>query len=379
MQVQRVPAAPAAAAVAAKFDRSLVAIDFVPDVMMASDASKTPSTTISVTISDAEVTHIGWILYDPADKHESADSSTLATDADAKTRSYTLKPGAFAGAGQQGRYRLRCLGYNSKNEPVVYADRTFFVWKTKPMAGKELGDLKAIIKDPSKASLGEVGAAYGRSMLLEHREAVAKTGTGKYQGQQCSTAAPGGVKLEDCTSYVWEVLGETFGAKGKGDTWTAVAKEAKKLSGSALKGTDLLTALESKAGWKAVFWSPDPKNPQDKTSEHPVAYKAVKSKGEYYKIGVDKAKSVVDYRPTSASKVEDMSNLDRLRQVPMAVIAAHGGLHMTLLINAQVYEVHWDKPPSDPDVIQATPLENWEWQSGVVVMPAEDFDRVFKP
>jgi hypothetical protein len=53
----------------------------------------------------------------------------------------------------------------------------------------------------------------------------------------------------------------------------------------------------------------------------------------------------------------DTTNLDKLRQVPM---------------------LHWDKPANDPDVMQAGPLESWEWQSGVVVMPAEDFDRVFK-
>ena len=32
---------------------------------------------------------------------------------------------------------------------------------------------------------------------------------------------------------------------------------------------------------------------------------------------------------------------------------------------------------TDPDVIQATPLEKWEWQTGVVVAPAADLDAAW--
>jgi hypothetical protein len=103
----------------------------------------------------------------------------------------------------------------------------------------------------------------------------------------------------------------------------------------------------------------------------------VRERGEYYKIPVDSSKSVIDYRPTSATKRENMTNLDKLRAVPFAVIAARGGRHMTLLINAQVYEIHRDKPATDPDVIEAMPLEKWAWQSGVVVMPPEDYRSAF--
>jgi hypothetical protein len=39
--------------------------------------------------------------------------------------------------------------------------------------------------------------------------------------------------------------------------------------------------------------------------------------------------------------------------------------------------VHWDKPATDPNVIEATPLEKWQWQSGAVVMPAEDYAKAF--
>jgi hypothetical protein len=73
-----------------------------------------------------------------------------------------------------------------------------------------------------------------------------------------------------------------------------------------------------------------------------------------------------------------MTRLDQLRQVPLGVIAAHGGEHMTLLLNGDVYEVHWTLPATDPNVIQATPLEKWAWLSGVVVMPAGSFIEAFR-
>ena len=52
---------------------------------------------------------------------------------------------------------------------------------------------------------------------------------------------------------------------------------------------------------------------------------------------------------------------------------------MTLILNGQVYEVHWDKPANDPNVIEATPLEKWAWNSGVIVMPMDDFTKAFPP
>ena len=152
---------------------------------------------------------------------------------------------------------------------------------------------------------------------------------------------------------------------------------ARRKSGGRLKGTEVLKALESVAGWKAVFWSPDPRNPDDSHSEHPEADKKVQQTGKYYGVTVDNANSVVDYRRTSSTAQETWTKLDKLKQVPLGVIAARGGDHMTLILNGEVYEVHWDLPATDPNVLQATPLEKWIWNSGVIVMPAEDFARAF--
>jgi hypothetical protein len=277
----------------------------------------------------------------------------------------------------KGRYTLRCIGLDSSSKPVTFADETFFVSLTLPQSSQGLPALKAIQSSPAKHSLGEIGAAEARSMLLEHQASLAAGGPGTVQGNQCAAPAPGGVAQHDCTTYVLKVLGDAFAAKGRSADWTKVMATAQKGSAGALKGTEVLKALESEAGWKGVFWSPDPRNPADSLSEHPEAFKKVKKTGQYYGVDVDSSESIVDYRRTASTKQNTWTQLDKLKSVPLGVIAAKGGRHMTLILDGQVYEVHWDKPASDPNVIEATPLEQWGWNSGVIVMPPEDFSKAF--
>jgi hypothetical protein len=383
--LRRTPAPPIWQGQMGTFDRSKVQISELPNVIGSVAGDKvtlTPTTlTATVAISDPTVTHLTWELYDPSDQSVNGWSTTPGSK-QATTSPLVFDGSFFNGKVTQGRYIVRCAGLRA-GKPVVYADRTFYVWTSAPTSLQDQSSLTAITSSPATHSLSEVGAAYARNMMLEHQKAVAATGTGKYMGTDEGTQPTGptasGVIREDCTTYVLEVLKHAFAAKGLSANWKAVYDEAQKTSAGAFKGTELLKALESKAGWKAVFWAPDPRNPEDTHAEHPVAYKSVKTTGKYYGIPVDNTKSVVDYRPTSRTKQENMSRLDQLRQIPLAVIAARGGDHMTLMLNGDVYEVHWDKKATDPDVIAATPLEKWEWQSGIVMMPAETFNASFTP
>lgn len=263
--------------------------------------------------------------------------------------------------------------------------------KAPPVATKKTIDsmdkseLDEIINNPAKYNLGELGAAKARAMMLQHQEAIAKTGKGTIQGNKCPTPASPGVAQQDCTTYVIEILKFAFKAKGLEGLWNDVFNDATNNSNAVkygtekgFKGTELIASLVGKAGWKALFWSPDPRNPADTNSEHPEAYKKVGSGGKYYNIPVEKGDSVVNYRRTSPSATVNKSKLDKLKQVPLAVIGAKGGRHMTVLVNGIVYEVHWDKSENDPNVIEATPLENWGWNSGVLVMPESDYKSAFK-
>lgn len=379
--LQRAPAAPAwpVESTPAAYDRSQVAIFPVDDVVGIGSGTVAPQA-IAVTISAAGATHLSWELYNPFDEFVGG-SSTDSKASDALTRPYVVEESRLKNKLQQGRYTLRCIA-RQHGTPIAYADQSFFVWTSTPLTVMDRTALGGILGSSFSHTLGEVGAAKARDMMLEHQQTLAATGTGTVMGNQCTVPTPAGVAKSDCTQYVYNILKFAFTAKGSASVWSDVAAEASRLSGSGgLRGTALQTALETKAGWKGVFWAPSPRNPEDASSEHPVAYKRVREKGLYSKddVVVEKAESVIDYRPKSPTTAPKMTKLDQLKKVPLGVISARGGTHMTLLINGQVYEVHWDKPPTAPNVIEATPLERWKWQSGVIVMPGESFQVAFGP
>jgi hypothetical protein len=244
------------------------------------------------------------------------------------------------------------------------------------VGGMSQAEVAAVAAEPGKYSIGVIAAARARDVLLEHQQKVASTGTGTIQGNQCTSPLPVGARSADCTTFVLDVLTGAFVAKGQAATWTRVMSTAA-ASGGKLKGTEVLQALQSEAGWEGVFWAPDPRNPQDSSSEHPAAYKKVREQGTYYGVTVDASKSVIDYRRTSGASAQVLSGIEKLQRLQFGVLAARGGRHMALIVNGSVYEVHWDKPASDPDAIQATPLENFAWQSGVVVAPKGDLERAW--
>ena len=125
------------------------------------------------------------------------------------------------------------------------------------------------------------------------------------------------------------MLDAAYTAKGRATVWADVMREARRASGRDLKGTEILRALQRLDGWQAVFWSPDPRHPQDRTSEHPFAYRIVRERGTYYGITVDSTKSVIDYRRTSPGAAVQTDGLERLRRLPFGALAdawrhAHG-------------------------------------------------------
>jgi len=373
--LQRTPAAPSWKGSVAVYDRSQVAVTPIADINLA-NGGKAAAQTVTATISAAGANHLTWELYDATDSMVDG-FSTQPTAKQALTAPYTLGA-TLLGSLSHGRCTVRCVAHKD-GTPLAYADQRFFVNKNDIVAVKARPALAAIGAAPGSFSVGEVAAAKARDMMLEHQESIAKTGTGTLQGNQCS-APVAGVAQSDCTQYVYDILKYAFSAKGDAVTWKKVATTAAKSSGSGgLRGTALQAALESQAGWKGVFWAPSPRNPEDGTSEHPAAYKRVRKEGRYSKddVLVEKTKSVVDFRPKNPKTAPTFSALDQLKKVPLGVISARGGQHMTLLINGQVYEVHWDLPATDPNVIQATPLEKWQWQSGAIVMPAADFAAAF--
>jgi hypothetical protein len=240
-------------------------------------------------------------------------------------------------------------------------------------------DVARILADPTRHTLGTLAAATARDVLLGHQEAVDRTGTGTIHGSHCPVARPTGATTSDCTEYVKNVLARTFGALGRGGDWTAALAEATRRSRpSGLKGTEVIRALQTLQGWQAVFWSPDPTDPSDGDQEHPYAYRIVRRDGTYYRIAVDRNRSVVNYRRTNAANPTDTSGIDCLRRLQFGVLAARGGMHMAMVVNAEVYEVHWSSPATDRNAVEATPLTSFAWLSGAIAAPAGDIDLAWR-
>lgn len=240
-------------------------------------------------------------------------------------------------------------------------------------------DIDRILAAPARHSFGTLAAAIARSTLLAHHEAFDRTGTGTIHGSQCPTPKPAGATTSDCTEYVKDVLSRAFAAKGQSSIWSDVLREATTRSGAAgLKGTEVMKALQTKQGWEALFWAPDPQDPRDGQSEHPYAYRIVRTKGTYYGITVDQTKSVVNYRRTNAANPTDLSGVERLRRLQFGVLATRGGTHMALIVNGAVYEVHWSSPATDRNAIEATPLESFVWQSGAIAAPPGDLGLAWR-
>lgn len=68
---------------------------------------------------------------------------------------------------------------------------------------------------------------------------------------------------------------------------------------------------------------------------------------------------------------ESRTNWDALKRVEYAVGIADSGTHTFVLSAGKVYEVHWDKGPTDPKLTEASDLEAFfnKWKSGVIAVP----------
>lgn len=430
--LHRTPAPPQASGSDVPFDRSKVDVSAVPDI----DASPPPpnpaaassslpviAQSVTVAFSDPAVVKLTWEFYDASDVLVPLGFSTKDSDADATTRPFLIQNApATAWTPVAGRHLVRCIGLNATGDAIAYADRSFWVWTTKP-TGKapdiaalivEKKKLEAITKKGSGKSIGEVGAATTRLKDLNHDLAILETGTGNFVGNKC-TVVPTGATPTDCTDIVIKVLGEIFAQQGLATIWAKIQKKyaenTKARGGSGLSGIDVQAALQSEAGWKGVYWAPDPKyqipnaelsgarsDEASFTSQKKAYYK------DYYKDnlpikgypGVSIAHKVTDYAPEKPTDVaapastatKDTSQLDKLRKVPFGVLSAHGGFHMTLISYGKVIEVHWRAEATDPNLIEQTDLETWAvgpnsgyhyYASGMIVAPAADIDAAFTP
>jgi len=258
-----------------------------------------------------------------------------------------------------------------------------------------LRQVNDIIADP-RNSFDTLAGAYARKYLLEHQDAHRRTGVGTIRNPASRDSV---MRNMDCTTFVLRVLKSAYmdkemarlrdagqvppgrEAQVKASVerqWVAVVNDARaRTRDGRLTGTALIAELQERLDWGAVFWSPDPRNPMDgDTAVHTADYNDARRRGTYWGVSLlDSDKFVVDYRHTSRSVADDMTRLNQLSNLPFGVVAARRGEHMALIVNGYVYEVHVGMPATDYRTIEARPLRDWGWNSGVIAAPRSKLER----
>jgi hypothetical protein len=222
--------------------------------------------------------------------------------------------------------------------------------------------------------------------MRRHLDSIEKTGVGVYYGDHSAWKSmdanakkewieanlkPGAtpppvssIKENSCIGWALENLGAAYAAAGKSERWNEI-RQIVISKGS--KGIDLAKELK-KDGWQAIYWNPDTRNPSDGNPEHSFTALQVSRGNGYYGVAVDA--QVVNYRPTEGKGTkQDMSGIEKLRQVPFFFGLARGGTHTFVGRNGEVNEFHWAEMPNSTRAIEQTPLEKFGWNSGLIMVP----------
>lgn len=414
--LQRTPEAPEpfGGGDAALFDRSVIDVPAIPDISIPAIKPQT----ITAKITHPQINHLAWYLYDPTD-NLIAGFDTMPGRANSLKEPFVMDRTQFPKTVTEGRYILRCIG-RVGGKPVAYADRTFYVWATASATARTPPDIAALrnkkktldadTASGSGKSFGQVGASFTQKADVEQDLDILTKGTGHYVGSK-SKVKPAGTTVTDCTLIVLEILEKTFNQQGKSADWAKVkakyeANQLARPGQTGLSGLDVQSALQSEAGWKGIYWAPDPtylvpdaELEGAKSDEASFTNTRVKQGRPYLKKkgqpGVTIDHSVTNYAPEApkdtatyqtSTTTKDTTQLDKLKKLPFGVLSAHGGYHMTLITYGKVLEVHWHAGAEDVDLIEETDLESWAvgpnsgfhyYASGAIVAPAADVDAAF--
>jgi LysM repeat protein len=243
---------------------------------------------------------------------------------------------------------------------------------------------------PSAGSFGQKLAAGGAQSIelrmKRHADSIEKTGVGTYFGDHSSwktmssadrqewiknNAKPGttppsesAIKESSCIGWAMENVGAAYAAAGKSERWAEIQRI---VVSKGSKGIDLAKELK-KDGWQSIYWNPDARNPSDGNAEHSFSAVQVQRGNGYYGVAIDA--QVTNYRPTEGKGTrQDMSGVEKLREVPFFFGMAKGGMHTFVGRKGEVNEFHWAEMPNSNRAIEQTPLEKFGWNSGLIMVP----------
>ncbi len=199
-----------------------------------------------------------------------------------------------------------------------------------------------------------VGLYYGdhseyKSMNAGERKQWIKDNT--IAGQTASTP-----KESSCIGWAMENVKEAYQNAGKGARWREIER---KVYQNGSKGTDLAKELQ-KDGWQGIYFNPDTTASHD-NGEHSYTAHLV-SKGKPY-YGIKVKDSITNYASS------DPAQMDKLKDVPFYFGLAQGGQHTFVGGDGKINEFHWDRNPNEADAIEETPLKDFGWSSGILMVP----------
>ncbi len=294
----------------------------------------------------------------------------LATNRNAIQVGWKLSlPGAGAATQSSSAQTTQAAGWQSATTPTKTA---------------EVGTTTR--KNDFGAKLAAGGAQSIELRSKAHLDSIEKTGVGKYFGDHSSwksmsaadkeqwikdnakagvtPPSASSIKENSCIGWAMENVGAAYAAAGKTERWNEI-KAIVVAKGS--KGMDLAKELK-KDGWQSVYWNPDAKHPDDSNPEHSFSAVQVNRGNGYYGMAIDA--QVTNYRPTEGQGTkQDMSGIEKLKEVPFFFGLAKGGMHTFVGRKGEVNEFHWSEMPNSTNAIQQTPLEKWGWNSGVIMVP----------
>jgi LysM repeat protein len=236
------------------------------------------------------------------------------------------------------------------------------------------------------ATLAAAGAQSIELRMKAHNDSIDKTGIGTYFGDHSGwktmsaedkaqwikdNAKPGttppaasSIKENSCIGWAMENVGAAYKAAGKSERWAEI-QHIVVSKGS--KGMDLAKELK-KDGWQAIYWNPDAAHPDDANPEHSFSALQVSRGKGYY--GVDVDAQVINYRPSAGQGTTlDTTGIEKLKQVPFFFGLAKGGVHTFVGRQGEVNEFHWSEMPDSHHAMQQTPLKDWGWNSGLIMVP----------
>jgi hypothetical protein len=245
-------------------------------------------------------------------------------------------------------------------------------------------DLRSVLGDIDPSTDPHIGTLLAQSAVRMDQAmdiGIETEGQGPYYGNRYYGDKPEELMALDCTEYLIEILRRGFEAAGHAELIDSIIKLAVKNSGKeGLKGIVLMKTLQDELGWEGIYFNPDVEHPGDSDDEHPYTAYIAGAKGTYYGLNVNKDRSLLDYNPSSTTDHQSNIttsngtelNTDAIEQagdIPFGLVAARGGRHMAVIVDGDIYEVHWSKGATSPDLITAVPLEEWGWMSGVILAP----------